>query len=262
MVDAQAPGVASQLRRIAAIPMTGEGWPGRLLAEYAQLHLLARAHAQLDALEGDLAAVVRSRIGYTVRTSEVLNAPAVTDHWQILAMRDVIDAPVPFRRLWLRGRDTERPALLLIFEPGGRFEVHPDGGLRPGQELHAGLHFYPGRPPLRAVIGGRHGEVRPASEPSGACDVTAALASFAGALAADPWLTEWPMLLVGTPCDTGAGWQIVDPSGNAVTALTTGIDMWNLAAVAGGRPATVAGEWGPDGFLPLTTWHDGRPVRL
>src|SRR5262249_5013110 len=49
MVDAQAPGIAAVLRRVAAIPASGDGWPGRLLGEYALLHLLARAHDHVDA---------------------------------------------------------------------------------------------------------------------------------------------------------------------------------------------------------------------
>src|ERR1700722_8015890 len=41
MVDAQAPGVAAVLRGLSEGPRAGDGWPGRLLGEYAQLHLLA-----------------------------------------------------------------------------------------------------------------------------------------------------------------------------------------------------------------------------
>src|SRR5436189_184872 len=41
MVDAQASGVAERLRALASVPHSGAGWDGRLLAEYALLHLLA-----------------------------------------------------------------------------------------------------------------------------------------------------------------------------------------------------------------------------
>src|SRR5215475_884754 len=77
MVDAQAPGIASTLRRLSAIPVSGDDWPGRLLDEYAQLHLLARAHDRLDALPPGLAAVVRSRVGYATRREDVLAQPGV-----------------------------------------------------------------------------------------------------------------------------------------------------------------------------------------
>ena len=76
MVDAQAPGVAAVLRGLSEVPASGEGWPGRLLAEYAQLHLLARAHQRLDALPPDLAATVRSRIGYPTSRAGRARPPA------------------------------------------------------------------------------------------------------------------------------------------------------------------------------------------
>jgi len=72
MIDAQAPGVAGLLRGLSEVPGSGEGWPGRLLGEYAQLHLLARAHQRLGDLPPELAATVRSRIGYPTARADVL----------------------------------------------------------------------------------------------------------------------------------------------------------------------------------------------
>ena len=91
MVDAQAPGVAAALRELSAVPSSGEGWPGRLLGDYAQLHLLARAHQRLDTLPPDLAATVRSRVGYPTSRKDVLARPAVTDHWAVLGVRDLAE---------------------------------------------------------------------------------------------------------------------------------------------------------------------------
>ncbi|MDV7266133.1 SWIM zinc finger family protein, partial [Rhodococcus oxybenzonivorans] len=50
MVDAQAPGVASALRRLAFAVALRPDWPARLLAEYAKLHLLVVAHRRLPEL--------------------------------------------------------------------------------------------------------------------------------------------------------------------------------------------------------------------
>ncbi|MGR6999530.1 hypothetical protein ACU686_17575 [Yinghuangia aomiensis] len=43
MVDAQAKGLARQLRHAATRPGSGEGWPGHLLEDYAAMWLLLRA---------------------------------------------------------------------------------------------------------------------------------------------------------------------------------------------------------------------------
>jgi SWIM zinc finger len=261
MVDAQAGGLAGVLRRMSVIPATGDGWPARLLSEYARLHLLTRAHDRLDALPAGLATVVRSRIGYTTGRDEVLAAPPVTDRWQVLAARDLPDAPVPARRTWLRGRVTGRFALLLSFAPGGYFGANPDAGLAVGTELHADLHYYPAPPPVRAVIGTRHGSPTRGTRPGQPGDLAALLGGWAAALEDDPWLTEWPALLAGTPAKDRGRWYLADLSGAAVPLL--GEDsLWPLLAVSGGHPVTVAGEWSPAGLIPLTVWHGDQAVPL
>jgi hypothetical protein len=261
MVDAQAPGVASTLRRLSAIPASGDGWPGRLLAEYALLHLLARAHDCLDALPPGLAAVVRSRVGYTTSREDVLARPAVTDRWQVLAVRDLLDAPIPARRVWLRGRESDRFALLLSFAVNGNFTASPDASLAPGTEVQAEVHFYPGQPPLRAVIGKRHAARAAATGPGPASSIAALLDDWAAALAQDPWLTEWPVLLSGTPLMIRDAWYLADGSGSTLP-LVSRESVWTLLAISGGRPVAVAGEWGPAGLTALTAWHGDLAVPL
>ena len=265
MVDAQAPGLAGVLRRIASIPASGNGWPGRLLGEYAQLHLLARAYDQVDALPSGLAAVVRSRVGYTTARDDVLATQAVSDRWQVLGTRDVLDAAVPARRVWLRGRDTGRFALLLSFAagPGGRFPGTTEAVLTPGDEIRADVHYYPGQPPLRAATGENRSAPGPGGQPV-AGGIAALLDDWAAALEQDPWLTEWPALLSGTPVAPSTpsdSWYLADASGAALPLLGRE-SLWLLLAVSGGNPVTVAGEWSADGLTPLTVWHDGRAVRL
>ena len=94
-------GVAAALRglAVAATPGSPRGGPGGLLAEYALLHLLIRAHERLGQLPAGLAAVVRARVGYPVSKDDVLARPAVTDHWLVLAVRELTDVTVPGRRI-------------------------------------------------------------------------------------------------------------------------------------------------------------------
>jgi len=261
MVDAQAPGVAGTLRRLSPLPVSGDGWPGRLLAEYAQLHLLTRAYGSVEDLPAPLAATVRSRVGFTTGREEVLARPAVTDHWLVLGGRDLLDAAVPARRIWLRGRASGRFALLLSFAVGGAFGGHPDASLVAGTELQADLHFYPGGPELRAVVGARHAEPVAAAQPEEADDVAGLLGRWASALGQDPWLTEWPVLLEGVPVPDGERWQFADRSGRAVPLLG-GEPAWPLLAVSGGYPVALAGEWSPAGLIALTVWHGDQAVRL
>jgi len=261
MVDAQAGAVAGVLRGLGGISSSGEGWPGRLLGAYAQLHLLIRAHDQLDSLPPGLAAVVRSHVGYPVTRQDVLARPAVRDHWLVLAIRDALDATIPVRRIVLRGTSTGRYALLLIFDPRGMFATEADATLFPGTTLDADVHYYPGQPPLRALIGTRHGGPARAPAPPGG-GIAALLEEWADALGKDPWLVSWPALLSGTPVPGDEGWQLADDAGQAVPLLTDEASCWPLLAISGGAPVTIAGDWGGAGLRPLTAWHGDQAVRL
>jgi hypothetical protein len=162
--------------------------------------------------------------------------------------------------------------LLTFAAPGGGRGLGASGGwqdpdtarLRPGTELHAGLHYYPGQPALRAVAGERHAEPVRAQRPVPDGDVDALLASCAAGLEQDPWLTVWPALLTGTPVPPGPQedrWRLIDRTGAALP-LAERESLWTLLAVSGGHPVIVAGEWHPDGLLPLTVWHRDRAVTL
>jgi hypothetical protein len=238
--------------------------PGRLLAEYALLHLLVRAHERLDRLPEGLAATVRSRVGYPVRVEEVLARPAVADSWLVLATRELTDAAVPGRRIWLRGRATNRWAMLLTFaDPNGTWQDPGTARLRPGTEIRADVHYYPGQPPLRAVVGARHGDPVAAGQALPADNGDALLTQWSAALEQDPWLTTWPVLLTGTPVPPRGGrrWQLADNAGLALP-LADRDSLWTLLAASGGHPVTVAGEWHPDGLVALTTWHGEQVVAL
>ncbi len=115
LVDAQAPGAAGAVRRLAA----AAGTPERLLAELGLLWLLVRAYRRRDQLPPDLAATVRSRIGFTVSTEEVLASPRVHDEWAVIGVRDEYDERLSVRRVWLRGAASGRFALVLSFAAAG-----------------------------------------------------------------------------------------------------------------------------------------------
>lgn len=257
LVDAQAPGLAAAVRRLAPLPSSGSGWEQRLLAELGLLQLLAGAAADPDRLPEDLADTVRSRVGQQVGADQVLAGPRVRDRWQVTGSRDELDDKLNSRRVWLRGRDTGRAALVLSFAaPGQALPVD----LVIGTELDADLTFYPGAAPLRALIAERHGAPRGCPAPGPAQTAAQALDEVCAALAADPWLFSWPLLLTGALAP-GRPWHLVDADGEALPLDPAYGEPWRLAAVAGGEPVTLAAEWGPDGLRPLTVYAAGEVVR-
>ncbi|WP_435242348.1 SWIM zinc finger family protein [Streptomyces cucumeris] len=269
MIDAQAPGLEARVRELAAIPSSGAGWPSRLLEECALAHLLDQGFLHIDTLSEELAATTRARIGVTLPVAELLaSAEPVRDRWLVLGRQDGTDGRLTTRRVWLRGEHTGRMALLLSFGAGGQ---SPEPALPTGLRLDADLVYYPSARPLRAALAERHPTPADAGSeglvPPGT-GVETALAAYGEALARDPWLEGWPVVLAGVtpvPGTEDAGWQLADPA----TGLALPVDprcagrtdLWRLLATAGGGPVTVFGECGHRGFAPVTTW-DPEPVPL
>lgn len=269
MVDAQAPGLETRVRELAAIPSSGPGWPARLLEECALAHLLNQGFLHLDRLPEKLAATTRTRVGLTTPVAELLaTGEPIRDRWLVLGRQDGTDGRLTTRRIWLRGEHTHRMALLLSFSAPGQ---SPEPALPTGLVLDADLTYYPAARPLRAAIGTRHGELPPAPSPTSpsapeGCDVDTALADYGWALGEDPWLDGWPVVLADVvPVPGDGGWQLADErSGSALPVdprCAGRTDLWQLMAISGGGPVTVFGECGHRGFSPLTAW-DPTPVSL
>ncbi|MGI5327868.1 SWIM zinc finger family protein [Actinomadura nitritigenes] len=257
LVDAQAGALAGPVRALAAIPRQ-PGWPDRLLEEYALLRLLVRAYRRRGELPDGLRDTVRTRVGFTVAQDDVLgHGERVRDRWCVTGARDTVQDQLTTRRIWLRGRESGRPALVLSFAAPGAVL---DSSLVVGTEVDAELAFYPGARPLRALVAERHGPAVPATP--GGMSVAGFLDDHAGALASDPWLERWPATLDGVRLarGEGGGLHVVDEAGDALPLRT--IDPWRLLAVSGGGPVTLAGEWTPEGLRPLTAWQEDEGAVL
>ncbi|WP_225847823.1 SWIM zinc finger family protein [Streptomyces sp. HPF1205] len=259
MVDAQAPGLAARVREVGAVVATGGDWPSRMLEETALLHLLARGFLGREGLPGPLADTVRTRVGFTVDAAELLAGPTVRGQWLVLSQHDSADDRLTTRRIWLHDEEADRFALLLSFGAAGRA---PELVLPVGTVMDAELAYHPAALPLRAALGPRHGVQAPSRVPAGTT-VGTALAAYGSALADDPWLDAFPVLLSPVVPLPGADrWQLADDgSRDAVPVAATGSaqSLWRLAAVSGGHPLTVFGELGPTGIRPLTAWAGGSP---
>jgi hypothetical protein len=253
MVDAQCPGVADRLRSLAAVQHTGAGWEGRLLEELALLRLLAKAYNGTHT--PSLRDTVRSRIGFTTRQADVIaTGEQVTDTWLVLGWRDTTGERIRSRRIWLRGRGTDRDALVLSFAAPGEYL---DTSLSPGTGIAMTLAYYPGAIPLRAAIVTR--EDPEPTPPPRTTTITELLDGWAAALARDPWQESWPAVLSGVPV-AGQDPVLRDENGDTLPIRLS----WDLLAISGGHPVTVAAEYTPDGLYPMTAWPpDGRePSRV
>lgn len=110
MVDAQAPGLARQIRALGELVSSGDGWEGRLLTAIARLHIIARGYHQIDDLEPDLRSDLRSAVGWIVNKDDMADLPGVTDEWVLLGQGVEEEDRLRAQWNWLWGVETQRPA--------------------------------------------------------------------------------------------------------------------------------------------------------
>ncbi len=257
LVDAQAGALANRIRRVTELL---DGRPSaQLFGEMATLHALAVAGRRASELDPDLALSVRTAVGWTIAKEDVLAGAPVTDHWHVVARSDTVEHRITVRRTWLLGRESGRWGLLLDFAAFGQSLA---GYPAVGSVLHADLHHFPGRVPMRALIGVEHEPAAADEVGPPASTVGGALADAGWALAREPWLERWPGVVLATPARRrrGSGWALTDESG--AMPVEVGPELVTLLAVSGGRPVVVAGEHRERGFVPLTVRAHHRTAVL
>lgn len=253
MVDAQAPGLARQLRECAGVANTGSGWSDRLLEQLGRLYLLTEGFERIASLPAPVQADLRTQIGWTISQEEVLDSPPQTDLWLVVGQRTETEDRLKLRRTWLLGLSSATFALLLDFAHG---QQPFDQSFLLGTCLEADLAFYPSAYPLRALIKTRQEAVLLSKKPPGV-ELAAAIATYSNAVAACPWLDPFPMLLQAVvPIQSRVGWRIQDQQGLGIP-LSPRFEpkhIWQLLALSGGDPLTLFGEWDGTQLLPLNVW--------
>jgi hypothetical protein len=261
LVDAQAPGLAGWVRRLAELPLATPDWHERLLEELGRLTLLLRAYRRRDALPEDLQADLRQLIGWKVTKERVLAEGArLRDRWQAIAQEVTEDDRVRTQRTWLLGHKSGAKALILRFAVGSRRSFTEP--LHLGEEFDAELAYYPGASRQRALLAARESVPTQLSELVGGQSIADLRAEVSRALARQPWLDRFGALLSGvapTLSDDGA-LRLVDETGDHIAAAN--VDPFLLLALSGGAPIDIGGEWDGAAFSPSLTVIDGRAHRL
>lgn len=270
MVDAQAPGLARQLREMASIPHSRVDWQELLLERLGRMHLLIQGFQRLETLPPPTQADIRTLIGWTqkeefssassvresVATPKELARRLIADRWLILGQRVEEQDNLRTQRTWLQGQDTCKSALVLNYAYGNQ---PLDTSLMSGTVIDAELGFFESAYPLRAIIKVRHASPVPLLEMPGEESIAVALSTYTKALACQPWIEQFPLILQAIiPLRHNDGWAVRDWAGYLFPLTPSFEQGWQLLALSGGHPINVFGEWNGKDFLPLSALTEGK----
>ncbi|MBX2803545.1 MAG: SWIM zinc finger domain-containing protein [Myxococcales bacterium] len=248
LVDAQAPGMASRLRRVADEVGTGGDWPLRVAQKLGRLALVVEAWGRRDTHPDGVVHDLRAIIGFPLRAEQVLaSQPQLEDRFVVLGQIEEDDGDkLRAMRTWMWAQTRACPVLLLQFAFGHQPYEHR---FTVGASQSMKVAFHPSAYPLRITIAERSGTPRPAGHGARADSVAGFLQAQAQALAADPFLDALPCALAQVTPVPASPVQVADRE--HALPLTPGAH-WRLIAASRGQPVDVFGEWDGAALRPLS----------
>lgn len=200
LADAQAPALASFIDQIPGdlMKLRPEQRADFIIEQLGLAHLMTQAYRKQADLPEPLRHDIRRAIGWSPKRDEVLadaTAPRSTGRWIVVGTRSILQADA-LRRIetWLMrsdGDETGRFASLIDFVPASMGNT--GSSFYAGEEIDAQVVYYPSAMPLRAVLA----EHKPAGAKGTSLkqkhSLTGALDHWDDALAAQPFLNEWPL---------------------------------------------------------------------
>jgi hypothetical protein len=257
MVDAQAPGLARQLRELSGVPHSGTGWHEKLLEGLSQLYLTVEGFKRIDELAPMVQADLRNQIGWSLSQEEVLAIEGYSDRWWVMGQRFSEEDRLKIRHTWLWGEGTNQTALLLEFAHGKQPFTQ---SLLLGSVQQAELAFYPSAYPQRALIKSRQEATVSSQQPIGYSTFREAIAAYGQALSVCPWLVRFPLFLQSVQVgQIGDIWGIQDREGAVLplSAQCNEAQQWQIVALSGGKPFDLFGEWDGQTIHPISVWIEG-----
>ncbi|GLV59878.1 hypothetical protein KDH_67020 [Dictyobacter sp. S3.2.2.5] len=253
MVDAQASGLATRVRALAAIPNASKDWTSKLLAQMGKLALLSEAYQHQERLSAEMQENVRQLVGWALKEPEVLERGShISDDWLFLGQTRENVERGRAQRTWLYGTASSQSTFVLQFSYMGA----PFGENYPlGTHQQAELVYWPGVVPQRALFAQRHGISLPIQERlPGVASFAAFQDGVARQLGRNPWQERFLCLIQDSlPVydQENKSWWLSDQQGQALPLARRQDEHWKLLALSGGHPLDLAAEWNGEALMPL-----------
>lgn len=234
LVDAQAPGLAAQVRRLAQVNFYEEGWQTLFLHKLSNIYLATLAYRQKGTLDPLQQLDSDAFIGFTPGKEDVLaTGEAITDEWLVLSKNYNTEENLTVETVWLWGCKTGRFAYHLQFFAAAQIT---ELLLMPGTVLHAELAFYPGSFPLRVLIKQQTKTTNILPEVQGLGSMEEIKENVADVFAIQPFVENIPIMLQNAGLSMEQNRVLVsDNHGKGLNLLNKKDELYKLLASTKGN---------------------------
>ncbi|MEM7346908.1 MAG: SWIM zinc finger family protein, partial [Chloroflexota bacterium] len=260
LIDAQAGGLAHEIRQMANIPDKGTEWPEILLKKVGRLHLLIQGFYHFETLPADVQADLRMAVGWLPKAETSETVLSIRDHWHVLGRHVDQENKQKIQRIWLWGERTNRASLLINL-------VHRkqmiDTSLIIGTAIDADLSFSLSTTPLLAHVVKQFDTLQPTQPVTGFQSIKTATTAYAQTITHNPWLPRFPMVLSSLIAMKEDGhWIVQDQEGSRLPLPDKYLYGWHLNALNLQRIPALFGNWNGTVFTPTALWQQDRWLSL
>ncbi|MBK7871018.1 MAG: SWIM zinc finger family protein [Saprospiraceae bacterium] len=258
MTDAKLGGIGRRIRGFKNLQNL-ENAHEKLLAEIAELYLFVKGFQQSEKLPTELQQELLNQAGVNIKKEEILAQQGLKSNWFVIAQVEKTEENLRTRRTWLWSQDIGQAALLLDFV-WGNADFMEQWNI--GSVIRAEIAFYPGAYQQRALVKNFE-SVSGAFTLSGYADWAAFANNYAEAIAQNPWINTFPVLIDdATPIMDGKQLLLIDNAGKQLPAQVSENNMWKILAISGGHPIQLFGEWDNQFIYPLSIFDGNRVISL
>lgn len=235
MNDAQAPGLATLLKKMGKINYFNEGWQSQLTQQLSNIYLLSEVYKNREGLEPPVKNYLENLIGWSLSKEEVLETESVNDKWQILARQTEQEEGLTTRSIWLYGTTTHRFALILDFYH--KTQIPTSDFLIPGNTIEAAICFYPSVVPLRAIIKQNIAQEEGLLIKTGFSSLVHFKDHLAATYSQSPFVEKVPFTFDAFLfTKENDNWYLADATAKAFQIANSEEQAWEILALSKGKP--------------------------
>ncbi len=257
MVDAQASGLAAMVRELGAADFWKEGWQSNFMDKLLKLYLVAESYQHLAGINPLLQQDIRSAIGFTFNQDDLKKQNGLTDTWLVIAKETRDEQQITVEQNWLYGLKSNQYALVLQFIARGQVGQL---SLSTGMYLDAELIYFPSAVPFRAII--KNYTIAKSGVAFGIQSFTGwnqVAEQETGLNSKLPFRNEMPFIVAALkPLHYQKQWWLQDQEGFLCRIVLDFKNIWQLMALSGGAPLTMAVIGKENEYRPLGVWYQNN----